>query len=142
MSKSKVLVGVIIIIIIVVLGAGGWLIYANYSSNHPTPSKIQVSENQQNITLKKNQELTIVLSSNATTGYSWQLNNSYDKNIVNFINTDYVNSSSGLMGAPGQELWNFKGINKGSTTLGFTYSQKWLKNILPANTKTFNITVQ
>ena len=142
MSKGKVLIWVIIALVIIVLAGGGWWVYANYYSNDIKPPKIQVSENQQNISLKKNQELTIVLSSNATTGFSWQLNDSYDKNVVNFVSTDYVASISGLIGAPGQELWNFKGIKKGNTMMQFNYSQKWLKNIPPTNTKSFNITVE
>jgi inhibitor of cysteine peptidase len=141
MSKGKILIWVGVVLVIVVLAISGWLIYLNYYNNSPNPPKIQISEDQQNVTLKMNQELTITLSSNKTTGYSWQLNNSYDKNVIKLISNDYVAPNSELMGAPGQELWNFKSIDKGSTTVQLDYSRSWSKDTTPLNKKSFNITV-
>ena len=141
MSKNKKINRKISIIIIILAISGG-LIYYYYFGNQRNSSNIQVSENQQNIILKTNQEFTITFNSNRTTGYSWQLDNSYNKNIINYIDNEYKAPKTTLLGAPGHELWNLKAINRGSTTLQFNYSRAaWAKNATPINTKIFNITV-
>lgn len=125
-----------------ILAISGGLIYYYYFGNQHNQSKVQISENQQNIILKTNQEFTITLGSNRTTGYSWQLDDSYNKSIINYINNEYKAPKTTLLGAPGHELWNFKAISKGSATLRFNYSRAtWMKNAAPINTKIFNITV-
>ena len=140
MSKNKALIRKIIIPVILVLIASGWVIY-HYRFDNNKLLTIQVNENQKNVTLKKNQEFTISLNSNKTTGYSWQLNDSYDKKIINFINSDYKTPNSTRSGAPGQELWNFKAIEKGNITLQFTYSRTRANNTTSIDTKIIYISV-
>ncbi len=137
MLKGKTLAWLICVLIIVaILAVGGWFVYAKYYTN-----KIEVSENQENIGITKGQEFTIRFVSNASTGYSWKVGESYDKNIINLVGNEYKNSNSEMVGAPGEELWTFKGINKGKTKLNFSYARSW-KSSNPLNVKIFNITVK
>jgi inhibitor of cysteine peptidase len=153
MSKGKALIWLIIILIIIaILVVGGWFVYANYYtksspannevSENRIPANIEVSENQENIEIVKGQEFTIKFVSNASTGYSWMVDESYEKNIINSIGNEYKDSNSGMVGAPGEEFWTFKGINKGNTKLNFSYARSWEEGSKPENTKVFNITVK
>ena len=110
------------LIVIAILVVGGWFVYAKYYNNNN--NKIEVSENQENIEIKKDQEFTINFISNASTGYSWKVDESYDKNIVSLVGHEYKSSNSGMVGAAGEELWTFKGVNKGNTKLNFSYVRK------------------
>ncbi len=138
MSKGKALVWLIsVLIIVAILAVGGWFVYAKYYAN-----KIEVSENQENIGIRKGQEFTINFISNASTGYSWKVDESYDKNIVNLVGHEYKSSNSGMVGAAGEELWTFKGVNRGNTKLNFSYVRPWESSKQPLNIKNFNITVK
>ena len=143
MSKNKILIWIIVaIILIAIFSVSGWLIYSKYYKNKLTPMKIEVSENQQNIEIKAGQEFTISLTSNASTGYSWLVDETYDKNIVNYIGNDYKASNSKMVGAPGTQFLTFKGANTGTTTLNLSYARSWEEKSQTINTKVFNITVK
>lgn len=72
---------------------------------------------------------TVVLCSNATTGFSWsesaQISNS---SIVEQVSHKYIAPVSGkepLAGAPGQEVWTFKALKAGTSTISMEYSRPW-----------------
>jgi len=127
------------IILIIIIAIGGGLIYINLSKN---PSKIEFSEDQQNIEIKKGQEFTINLTSNQSTGYSWSVDDTYNKNIMSKISNEFIPSNSEMSGAPGKELWVFKGTNKGETKLNFVYIRQREDKTSQINSKTFDVTVK
>jgi len=127
------------VILVIIIAIGGGLIYIN-SSN--TPSKIEVSEDQQNIEIKTGQEFTINLTSNPSTGYSWSVDDTYNKNIMSKISNEFIPSNSEMIGAPGKELWVFKGVRKGETKLNFVYIRQREDETSQINSKTFNVTVK
>ena len=83
--------------------------------------------------------LTVTLESNATTGYSWELKEIGDTSILQKTDNKYVAPTSGLIGAGGKEVWNFKALKAGKTTLSMEYSQPWAGGQKDA--KIFNLTV-
>ena len=127
----------IILVIIVVIGGG--LIYINSSKN---PWKIEVSEDQQNIEIKTGQEFTINFASNPSTGYSWSVDDTYNKNVTSKISNEFVAPNTEMVGVPGKELWVFKGTGKGNTKLNFVYSRQRDNNTSQINSKSFNVTVK
>ena len=127
------------IILIIIIAIGGGLIYINLSKN---PSKIEFSEDQQNIEIKKGQEFTINLTSNQSTGYSWSVDDTYNKNIMSKISNEFIPSNSEMIGAPGKELWVFNGTGKGNTKLNFVYSRQMENITSQINSKLFNVTVK
>jgi inhibitor of cysteine peptidase len=68
----------------------------------------------------------VSLESNPTTGFSWpeqaQVN---DTAVLKQMNHEYVEPDSELMGAPGQEVWTFKALKKGTATISMEYSRTW-----------------
>lgn len=136
-TKINWVVSSVVLIVVIIIGSG--LIYINSSK---TPSKIEVSEDQQNIEIKTGQEFTINLSSNPSTGYSWSVDDTYNKNITSKISNEFLASNSEMIGAPGKELWVFKGTNKGNTKLNFVYSRQREKITSQINSKSFIVTVK
>ncbi len=128
----------VVIILVIVLGAGGWLVYSSYFSGS---AMVQVSESQENIEVKNGQEFTIKMVSNPSTGYTWSVSDSYDKNIVEKVSNTFKASDSGMSGAPGEDSWVFKGVGKGSTKLEFKYARSWEASSSDKN-KTFSVTVK
>jgi inhibitor of cysteine peptidase len=140
MRKVKRMKWVIASAILVVILAivGGYI----YFSSSKTPAMIEVSENQQNVEIKNGQEFTIVLTSNPSTGYSWSLNDTYNNNVTLKISNEFIASSTEMIGAPGRELWVFKGVGIGSTKLSFSYARQGDDRTSQLNFKSFNIDVK
>jgi inhibitor of cysteine peptidase len=83
--------------------------------------------------------LTVTLDSNQTTGFSWELKEIGDTNILQKMDSKYVAPTSNMVGAGGKEVWNFKALKGGTTTLSMDYSQPWAGG--QKDVKSFNLTV-
>lgn len=88
------------------------------------------------------QEFELRLESNRTTGYSWSLVKNYSHKILNLIATDYEASKTGLMGAPGTQIWKFTADSEGQTEVIFHYARSWEKDVPPVRERSFVITVK
>ncbi|MBA7645459.1 hypothetical protein ES703_53217 [subsurface metagenome] len=86
-------------------------------------------------------ELTVTLGSNPTTGYQWSENAEIsDENIIKQISHAFV--APGIdkpPGTPGEEVWTFKALKKGTTTILLEYCRSWTGAGLWAVTITANI---
>ena len=139
LKNTKINWVVSFVILIVILIIGGGLIYICLPK---TPAIIEVSESQKNIEIHKGQEFTVNLSSNPSTGYSWSVDDTYNKNIISKISNEFQASNSAMVGAPGNELWVFTGTGKGNTKLNFVYSRQREDKTSQINSKTFDVTVK
>ena len=83
--------------------------------------------------------ITVTLDSNATTGYSWELKEISDTAVLEKTDNKYEAPTSGLIGAGGKEVWTFKVLAAGTTTLSMEYSQPWVGGQKAA--KNFALTV-
>jgi len=86
--------------------------------------------------------LTVTLDSNATTGYSWELTGISDTGVLEKTDNKYEAPTSGLMGAGGKEVWTFKALKAGTTTLNMNYSQPWVGGQKGANSFSLTIVVK
>ncbi|MFC2050387.1 protease inhibitor I42 family protein [Chloroflexota bacterium] len=70
---------------------------------------------------------TVTLCSNATTGFQWSESAKMgDPTVVQQTNHQFVSPHpEGLVGAPGQEVWTFKALKKGTSTISMEYSRPW-----------------
>lgn len=87
------------------------------------------------------QEFELRLESNRTTGYSWDLVQNYDHGVIKLIASDYEASKTGMMGAPGAQVWKFQGEGEGQAEVIFHYARHWEKDVPPVRERTFVITV-
>jgi inhibitor of cysteine peptidase len=89
-----------------------------------------------------NQEFTIALGSNITTGYSWQPE--YDLNVLTLVGNEYKSSDTTgkVVGAMGTEYFHFKAIKAGSSEILFTYYRPWETPKSEDSTAKFSIVVK
>lgn len=137
MSK-KIILTLLAIVVIAIAGIGVLL----YLDKEPKKViTIDASSNSSTIKARPSQQIVINLESNPSTGFSWQLADSYDQAVVTKESNTFTKNSSGAIGAPGTEVWTFKAVGKGATTLKFSYLRSWETNTAPVQIKQFNITV-
>jgi inhibitor of cysteine peptidase len=87
-------------------------------------------------------EFIITLESNRTTGFEWQLSKPLDKNIIQLLNSEYKVGETKLIGSGGKEIWVFKAIGAGKTTISFKYVRPWEKDNPPIKEEFFTIIIQ
>jgi inhibitor of cysteine peptidase len=92
-----------------------------FSANHNISKEIQVSVGS---------SVTVALCSNPTTGFQWGQAQIADQTVVvetdhKFVEPGQAANGEPLMGAPGQDVWTFKALKKGSSTVSMEYSRPW-----------------
>jgi inhibitor of cysteine peptidase len=101
------------------------------------------TEPNQVINTGVNQEFTIALGSNISTGYSWQV--AYDEKALTLVENTYKeqdNTGKQIVGAAGTEYFNFKAMSKGETKVTFTYQRPWEQPSAEDQTLVFTINVK
>lgn len=88
------------------------------------------------------EEFTLVLESNRTTGYSWQLTKPFDEGIVRLISSEYKAPETRLIGAGNKEVWTFKAVGGGKTRIHMEYVRPWEKDTAPVRTTIIEVTVK
>jgi inhibitor of cysteine peptidase len=88
-------------------------------SSQPHPSK--------SITVSAGDLFTVTLCSNPTTGFSWSESAQIsDATVVQQVSHNTIApENKNLVGAPGSEVWVFKALKKGSSTVTMEYSRPW-----------------
>jgi len=97
--------------------------------------------NGDSLNLKINDVVEIRLESNPTTGYSWILSDKIDNTIVSITGPEFIQSKKDkeLVGAGGYEIFTFKAISKGKTSIILNYERPWEEEVDPL--ETFKITI-
>ena len=71
---------------------------------------------------------TVELESNPSTGFQWVLADNSDSTVLQVHEQEYVMANTGdppLPGAGGKEVWTFKALAQGETTISLEYSRPW-----------------
>lgn len=109
----------------------------------------EYSDPETTIEVEQNLEFIVVLESNPTTGYSWQLAQPLDEDILELVSTQFEEKKpegegeeGELVGAPGEEKWTFKAIGEGDTEIDFEYVRPWETDEPPEEEKTFKVEVK
>jgi predicted secreted protein len=97
---------------------------------------------RETIEVECEKEFTIILDSNKTTGYEWQLEGNLDKEMLSLVSSDYKIENTELVGVGGKEIWTFKTLREGSTEINFQYVRPWEKDVVPAITKRYTIIIK
>ncbi len=109
----------------------------------PNSTQVAVgsSFNGKTVQLNVGQPLEITLDSNATTGFKWTLLDGTDPAILEQTGQSYIGPKTDLVGAGGQESWDFKALAKGQTTISMSYARPW-ESVPPVQTFTLTVNVQ
>ena len=86
--------------------------------------------------------VTIVLKSNPTTGYQWQVAKPLDESILKLISSEYLADKAELVGSGGKQVWRFKALKPGETSIFFKYVRPWEKNTPPQNEESYLVIIQ
>jgi inhibitor of cysteine peptidase len=93
------------------------------------------------MTVATGNTFTVTLCSNATTGFQWSESAQIsDQTVVQQTGHELMPpENTSLMGAPGKEIWTFKALKKGTSTITMEYSRPWEGG--EKGVWTFNLTV-
>ena len=86
-------------------------------------------DNNETIDLNVGDTLVVKLASNASTGYSWQMGQNNAKLLVTEGEPRYENSTSGLLGAQGTQVFTFKALAAGGDVLGLLYQKPNVRGV-------------
>ena len=107
-----------------------------------TPSTLpEPTDPTQLITVTAGETFDIVLPSNSSTGYRWDIIPELDINIVEFIGQDYIAEQQVMHGSGGVDVWTFRAVNPGDTTIALGYYPP-SNETNPEETVTFSIQVE
>jgi len=109
-------------------------------SSVPSQVSVDASYSGQQVEVAVGGSLTVTLESNASTGFQWELVRISDEAVLKkTANTYEAPEDTDMVGAPGKEIWTFKALKKGTSTISMEYSQPWPNGTKAA--ETFDLTI-
>jgi len=98
----------------------------------------------QDVTAGVGSTITVTLCSNPTTGFQWgeQAQISDTKVAKQTSHKIVAPANTGMVGAPGNEVWTFEALKAGTSTISFSYSRPWEGGEKNVETLKLNVTVQ
>ncbi|MBA7647795.1 hypothetical protein ES703_55574 [subsurface metagenome] len=111
------------------------------------PSQVSVDEshNGKKVEIAVAGTLTVTLESNPTTGFQWSESADIsDQTVLEQVDHQFVSppEDTGMVGAPGKEVWTFKALKKGSSTISMEYRRPWEEDVEPGKTFTLSVVVE
>jgi inhibitor of cysteine peptidase len=92
--------------------------------------------------LKKGQTLLVTLEGNPTTGYSWEVAEPLDEQVLRLTGEPEFKAESDLVGAGGVQILRFEAVNTGTMTLKLVYHRPWEKDVDPLETYSLQVVVR
>jgi len=84
--------------------------------------------------------LTVTLCSNPTTGFEWESARISDQAVLQEVDHRFESpETENIVGAAGKDVWTFKALKKGMSTVSMEYSRPWEGG--EKGEWTFNLTV-
>ncbi|MDP7005280.1 MAG: protease inhibitor I42 family protein [Phycisphaerales bacterium] len=93
------------------------------------------------IVVSANRTFEIVLPSNRSTGYTWNLEINHPE-VISKISDKYIADKSGRVGVAGETIWTLKSRNNGDANLTFSYQRPLEENAAPTRIEKFYFSVR
>lgn len=93
------------------------------------------------MTVRSGDSFTITLRANMSTGYQWQLTK-IDETMLQLVNSEYKPYATKRLGADGKQLWTFKALKAGETSIAFKYVRPHEKDKPPEREQTIPILIK
>jgi inhibitor of cysteine peptidase len=97
----------------------------------PVETSIEVIE------VEAGQTFGFSLESNPSTGYAWQAQ--FDSELLKLVESEFVEVSPGLIGAPGYESFKFLALKEGQVDIKLIYKRAWEPDHINEQIKVVNI---
>jgi len=104
--------------------------------------KATVDDNGREMQLKRSQTLVVTLEGNPTTGYTWEVAEALDEQVLRQVGEAEFKAESAALGAGGVQILRFETVNAGKTTLKLAYRRSWEKGVEPLNTFSIQVVVR
>jgi predicted secreted protein len=82
----------------------------------PAP-QLEISDPGKSIEVAAGNEFKIVIESNPSTGYHWELAGELDESILQFVSKDFRASEPVAPGSGGSDVWVFRAVAAGETAI-------------------------
>ncbi len=137
MKKKTYIVGgaLIALLIFVVV----FVAYSPRETLTPNEMNLTAADNGSTVELKsgQGQVVSITLDANPTTGYTWEVVDAPDEQIMRQVGEiEFIPSrqESGIVGAGGVQIIRFEIVNAGRTSLKLVYHRSWETGVEPRET--------
>lgn len=121
--NRKVILGILIAVIIAVVI---WAVAQMWEDNA--------------VKVQNGDSFTLSLESNPTTGYSWQAD--FDAEYLQLVDSRFISEAGPeIVGAGGQEEFDFLALKAGETEITFFYSRPW-ESLPPLEKKVYKVTIK
>jgi len=106
-------------------------------------SSLQITDPQQPTEVAAGKEFTIVIESNPSTGYHWDIVGDLEQGKVELVKQEYTSTSqAGMAGGGGVDVWTFKAVGAGETEITLGHYPPSNDPVEPARTVTFTVIVK
>lgn len=92
-------------------------------SGEPRTVELTEQDAGSSISMNVGDELVVTLESNITTGFAWSLTTEPAAEVLDLVDSEYLEPDSDLVGAGGQEVWTFVATGGGTTELELSYER-------------------
>jgi len=104
--------------------------------------KASIDDNGREMQLKKGQTLVVTLEGNPTTGYSWEVAEPLDEQVLRLTGEPEFKAESEALGAGGVQILRFEAVNAGTMTLKLVYHRPWEEGVEPLETYSLQVVVR
>nr|QNO54842.1 hypothetical protein PAHOCELH_00003 [Methanosarcinales archaeon ANME-1 ERB7] len=104
------------------------------------PTFLTAADNNTTINVTKGRYLVITLEANPTTGYTWEVTEPLDDQVLRQVGDIAFVPESYLIGASGVQIVTFEVVGAGQRTIKLVYHRPWETDVEPAETFTVNVT--
>ena len=106
------------------------------------PVTVTDKDNDGKVSLTKGQELVVRLEIRTGTGFTWEVSPVEGKRLEQLGKPALERGSGGRAGGPAFQVFRFKAVRAGTTTLELNYRRPFEKNAKPARTFKIKVTVK
>lgn len=100
------------------------------------------AEAQSRIEVATDKMFTLALESNPSTGYQWELAQPLDETKLKLVDSFYREPQTDRVGAAGVQLWLFRALASGETTISMKYVRPWEKDVAPVETVSLTVIIK
>lgn len=106
------------------------------------PAELQISDPAKNLEATVGNEFKILIESNPSTGYHWELVGDLDATVVEFVSNEYKGDEPAIPGSGGVQVWTFKAVSAGEAQITLGYYPPSNEPTDPQQIVTFAVTVK
>ncbi len=107
-----------------------------------TVPQLNISDPAKELEATAGNEFKIIIDSNPTTGYHWEIIGELDKEVLEFISQEYRADEPMLTGSGGVDVFTFKAMKAGETLITLGYYPPSNDPVDPQQIVTFTVTVK